>query len=200
MRGLFSIDSPLWHFINKLLYIFLLNLLWLICSLPVFTMGASTTAAYYVALKLVKDEEGYITQSFFRGFKTNFKQATIIWVILLAVGLFLGIDLSVYLSSSSVSPSRFVLMTVFFAAAVAYVLECIYVFPVLARFDNTIKRTMANAFLMAIRHLPYSILILTSNVIVTAIGFLLFPPVLFLGFGLMAFINSWFFVRIFCRY
>lgn len=200
MGGLFSIENPVWQFINRLLHIFLLNLLWIVCSLPVFTMGASTTAVYYVTLKMVRNEEGYTVRSFFDAFKTNFKQATVIWLILLLIGAFVGVDLTVYLRSTSVNVVGLVLMAAFFAVAVGFVFECIYVFALLARFDNTVKGTMVNALIMSIRHLPYSVLMLASNVILTAIGFLAFPPILLLGLPLMALVNSWFLVRVFDRY
>ena len=163
-------------------------------------MGASTTAVYYVTLKLVRDEEGYTIKSFFDSFKTNFKQATLIWIILLLVGIFLGVDLTVYLGASSVGAAGLVLMAAFFAVSVLFVFVNIYAFALLARFDNTVIGTLKNALILAIRHLPYSILMTSSNVILTAVGFLLFPPILLMGMGLTAFVNSWFLVKVFDRY
>ncbi|MBT9779882.1 DUF624 domain-containing protein [Clostridium sp. MCC353] len=200
MGGIFSIENPVWRFINKLLHVLLLNVLWIVCSIPLFTIGASTTAVYYVTLKLVRDEEGYTTKSFFDAFKTNFRQATVLWLILAAVGALIGADLAVYMRSSSISVFGMVLMAAFFAVAVIYLFMNIYVFALLARFDNTIRGTLKNAFLMSIRHLPSSISMIASNIILTAIGFLAFPPILLLGLPLMAFINSWFLVKIFDRY
>ena len=69
-----------------------LNLLWILCSLPVFTIGASTTALYYVTLKMVQDEESNITAMFFRAFRENFRQATTLWLIMLGIGLLLAGD------------------------------------------------------------------------------------------------------------
>lgn len=200
MGGIFSIENPVWQFINKLLHVLLLNLLWVVCSIPIITMGASTTAVYYVTLKLVRDEEGYTIKSFFDSFKTNFKQATLIWIILLLVGIFLGVDLTVYLGASSVGAAGLVLMAAFFAVSVLFVFVNIYAFALLARFDNTVIGTLKNALILAIRHLPYSILMTSSNVILTAVGFLLFPPILLMGMGLTAFVNSWFLVKVFDRY
>lgn len=200
MGGIFSIENPVWQFINKLLHVLLLNLLWVVCSIPIITMGASTTAVYYVTLKLVRDEEGYTIKSFFDSFKTNFKQATLIWIILLLVGIFLGVDLTVYLGASSVGAAGLVLMAAFFAVSVLFVFVNIYAFALLARFDNTVIGTLKNALILAIRHLPYSILMTASNVILTAVGFLLFPPILLMGMGLTAFVNSWFLVKVFDRY
>ena len=93
LQGLFNYDNPVWRFIGKLGDLIILNVLWLITSIPIVTIGASTTALYYVTLKLVRDEDGYTIRSFFKSFKENFKQSTIIWLIMLAVGLLIGFDL-----------------------------------------------------------------------------------------------------------
>ena len=81
----FDLDNVVWRTIDKIGKIFLLNLLWLICSLPVFTIGASTTALIYTSMKL-SDNEGYWHQNFFSSFKENFKQATALFFIYLAAG------------------------------------------------------------------------------------------------------------------
>ena len=79
MSSLFSINSPLWEMTDKLVRFLWLSILWSICSIPVVTMGASTTALYSVTLKYVRGEEGYLTSSFFRAFRENFRQSTIVW-------------------------------------------------------------------------------------------------------------------------
>lgn len=92
LSGLFNYDNPVWRFIGKFGDLILLNILFVICSIPIFTIGASTTAVYYVTLKLARNDDGYTIRSFFKSFKENFKQSTIIWLILLVVGIILGID------------------------------------------------------------------------------------------------------------
>lgn len=77
----FDLDNVVWRTIDKIGKIFLLNLLWLICSLPVFTIGASTTALIYTSMKL-SDNEGYWHQNFFSSFKENFKQATALFLFI----------------------------------------------------------------------------------------------------------------------
>ena len=73
LQGIFNYDNPVWRFIGKLGDLIILNILWIVCSIPVFTAGASTTAVYYVTLKLVRDEDDSTIRSFFRSFKSNFK-------------------------------------------------------------------------------------------------------------------------------
>ena len=92
LQGIFNYDNPVWRFIGKLGDLIILNILWIVCSIPVFTAGASTTAVYYVTLKLVRDEDDSTIRSFFRSFKSNFKQATAKWLILLAAAIVLDFD------------------------------------------------------------------------------------------------------------
>ena len=87
---LFSYDSKFSQIMLKLCYGCYLNLLWMVCSLPVFTAGAATAALYDVTLRLAREEEPPLTRQFFKAFRENFRQATILWLILLAVGILLG--------------------------------------------------------------------------------------------------------------
>ena len=78
--------------LNKMADLMWLNILTLICCIPVITAGAALTSMHYVALKIVRNEESYITRSFFKSFKTNFRQATLIWLLLMLVAAILGGD------------------------------------------------------------------------------------------------------------
>ncbi len=142
LSGFFNYDNPVWRFIGKFGDLIILNVLWLVCSLPVFTIGASTTAVYYVTLKLARDDDGYTIRSFFKSFKENFKQSTIIWLILLLAGAILGVDLyffaRLFNGSSTV---KTVMLTVFLAMALIYAAVAMYIFPLQSRFYNPLKRT-----------------------------------------------------------
>ncbi|MDO4295732.1 MAG: DUF624 domain-containing protein [bacterium] len=204
MGGLFNLDNPLWRFMGKLADLMLLNLLWILCSIPIVTMGASTTAVYYVTLKLVKDEEGYTARSFFKSFKENFKQSTIMWLIILVVCVILGVDLRLYISAmGSGGNVQRAMAILFFSLAVIFGLTVMYVFPLQAKFINPIKRTFINAFFMSIRHLPYTLLMIVITVFY--FGCVLFIPqmslfVIVFGITLPAFLNSYFYEKIFERY
>jgi len=201
MSGFFSIDNPVWAFIGKLADVILLNILWFICCIPIVTIGPSTTALYYVTLKLASDEEGYICRSFFRAFKTNFKQGTIIWLIMLAIGIIFYVDYSFYLKQVDLPTTvQNILYMVFFGMILIYFMVLTYVFPILSRFDNTIKNTLKNTLLISIRHLPWTILILVITFGLIFLSLTYVPVLLLLGFGLVAFINSYIFVHIFKNY
>ena len=105
MHNFFNPDNAVMQFITKVVYSVYLNILWFICCIPIVTAGASTTALFYVTLKMVRNEEGNITKAFFSSFKSNFKQSTIIWLILLALGIMLGVQKSVLFTVRMASSS-----------------------------------------------------------------------------------------------
>ena len=88
----FSYESKFSQLLLKICYSCYLNLLWFVCSLPVVTIGAATTALYYTSLKVIRGEESSLTQQFFHSFRENFKQATVLWLIMAGIGLFLAGD------------------------------------------------------------------------------------------------------------
>lgn len=209
LQGLFNYDNPVWRFIGKLGDLILLNILWVICCIPVFTIGASTTAVYYVTLKLSRDEDDSTIRSFFRSFKNNFRQATVIWLILLAAGIILYVDCW-FFSSGQMGLDRTlgaVLTAVSGSLMFIYLLIVTYVFPLQARFYNTVKRTIFNAFFMSIRHVAYTIgmLVIDGCLVAAAFLSLFYLPqafIIFVLFGmpLIAFVNSYFFTIIFKKY
>lgn len=196
LSGFFNYDNPVWRFIGKFGDLIILNILWVVCSIPIFTIGASTTAVYYVTLKLARNDDGYTIRSFFKSFKENFKQATIIWLIMLAVGLILVFDLLFFTKGGfNVSPQvRTVMVTIFLAMSIIYMAILTYIFPLQSRFYNTVRRTFFNAFFMSIRHLFQTIAIVAIDVAVV-FGMLMIPQIMMFGvlfgFPLLAFINSY---------
>lgn len=208
LQGIFNYDNPVWRFIGKLGDLMILNILWIICSIPIFTMGASTTAVYYVTMKLVRGDDGYTFRNFFKSFKENFKQATAIWLLMLLTGFILGFDLYFFMR---VLTGTSMFRTVFMAAicALSMIWLCIfsYVFPLQCRFYNPVKRTLFNAFFMSIRHFFHTLGMLVLDVLVVV--FFIFsiyymPQVTVLsimfGFPLIAFINSYILNPIFNKY
>ena len=152
---LFDLDSPVMRFLSKMADLMILNILTMICCLPLFTAGAAFTALHYVCLKMVRNEEGYIAKSYFKAFKENFKQATIIWLIfLVGFGILVG-DYYIIIKGQIAIPS-FVKFVIGFAIAFV-VLAANFVFAAQAKFANTVKQTIKNAFAMGIIQFPKSI-------------------------------------------
>ena len=185
----------------------ILNLICIVCCLPVITAGASITAMFYVTMKMVRNEEAYIVRSFFRSFKQNFKQATIINVLMLLAGVLLYFDMNICRSINGTLSQ--VLLVIFTMILVIYIMIFMYIYPVLAKFYNTIKNTLINAFLMSVRHLPYTILmVLISAAPVALLYFIqdgrtqlnILMVLILIGFSGVAYLNSFFFVKIFDKY
>ena len=145
MRNLFNLDGPLMQLINKVVYSVYLNILWFICCIPIVTIGASTTALFYVTLKIAKNDEGNITKAFFHSFRVNLKQSTIVWMILLCMGIILGVD-GYVVYHMRYENAFWTLCTAFLIiAAAAYAIVLMYIFPLMARFENTISAMFKNA-------------------------------------------------------
>ena len=151
MGRFFSMDNKFFTFMNKVADLCILNIICLVCCIPIVTAGASITAMYYVTLKMVRNEEAYIVRSFFKSFKDNFKQATIINLIMIAVGAVLYLDLNV--AKNMPGSAGQIFHVIFMAFVIIYYVLFLYVYPILARFYNTIRNTIKNALFMAIRHL-----------------------------------------------
>lgn len=156
MSRFFDMDSPVMRFLSKVADLLILNIITALCCIPIITIGASMTALHYVLLKMVRNEEGYIVRSFFKSFKENFKQATIIWAIILAFILVFVGDLFIMNYAAIAFPT--VLKMILLALAFFVFIVCIYVFPVLSRFDNSIRNTWKNALFMSVLSLPKTIL------------------------------------------
>ena len=185
MGKLFNIDSPVMRFLGKVADLMILNLVTLLCCIPVVTIGASLTAMHYVLLKMVRNEESYIVRSFFKSFKANFKQATVIWLFILFCIVIFVADLMIINHSGLEFPE--VLKILLFALfMVAYMVMC-YVFPVLARFDNTVPKTIKNALFMAILSFPKTVLMMVAYLLPMAVVyfFVMAVPLVFL-FGISA--------------
>ena len=198
---MFKLDSPLVNFLNKVADIMILGIVFMIACIPVITAGASFTAAYYMGFKMVKNEESYIIKGFFKAFRENFKQATILWLFVLVVAGVMAADYQIILYSgiSFASWVRIAMVSVTLVAA----LGLVFLFPLQARFQNTVKHTIKNAFLMALSHLPSAFLL----IIVYAIPYLilwlvpqLFPVVFLLGFGGIIYFQSFVLLRVFKKY
>ncbi len=142
--------------LTKMADLMWINILTLALCLPVITMGAALTAKDYMCYKLLKNEETGTTKGFFRSFRQNFKQATIIWLIMLVV-IVLGI-FDVFFALGLEGEGTQIVRAVMFAFLFFIYIGCIMIFPVLARFDNTIKGTIKSGLHMTVAILPRAIL------------------------------------------
>lgn len=197
MNQLINPEGAFLRFITKLVYSVWLNILWFICCIPIITIGPATTALFACCQKLVADEDGYVTAEFFRVFRANFKQATVIGLILTLIGIALGFDSYVLYHLHSSSVFWTLLTAVFIVACIAYAFLVSWIFPLLARFDNTTPAMFKNALLLSIRYLLCSIFILVIDFIMILIVVRFFTPAIIFGYGTCAFFHALLMRRIF---
>ena len=201
MRDIFNLDGPVFEALNRLADMVILNLLFLLCCVPVITIGASLTALSCVTLKMKDKEEGYVARTFFRSFRQNFRQATVIWLILLMAAAVMGVDFRILNSLSGVP--MLIVRTVVIIGAMIWCMIFFYVFPLLAKFENTITATLKNALLLSLANFPKAILIIVITVgaviltmwsqMTLVYGILVW---LLIGFALLSWINSTLQIRI----
>lgn len=213
MSDFFSFNGKFFRVADKFGNLFWLNLLCILCCIPIVTIGASLTACYYVTLRMVRNEEQYIARDFFRSFRQNFWQSTLIGIALgiIYLVLFLGMRL---LAVSDGAGNRLIPLAGFLgvingAALILTAMEAAYVFPLLAKFDNSVLNMMRNAIQIGFQHLPETVLILVMNAIapmllLTALllegAFWLLSFLICFGFSAPAFLCSLLLVRIFDQY
>ena len=193
---LFSYDSKFSQIMLKLCYGCYLNLLWMVCSLPVFTAGAATAALYDVTLRLAREEEPPLTRRFFKAFRENFRQATILWLILLGIGVLLGADGYILYhlykgTTGMVSVICTLGLALIIVAAIAYVIVLLYVFPLVASVKNTNWAMLKNALLIGIHYLFCTILVFAIHFAMFFAVVAVFTPLIVFGEGLCALLSSY---------
>lgn len=205
MSSFFNMDSPIMRFLSRVCDLIILNLLTIVCCIPVFTAGASITALFSVTLKMVKGEESYIVKGFFKGFKENFKQSTIIWLIVAILGFFLFMDYRAAILLPGNIKSIF--QVLIGAIVVIYLMVFTYIFPYVARFQNDLKNIFKNSLLIAVLNLPWTLVMIICPAVLAVITFLTATTLVYgsmlwilMGFAVVAYFNSIVFRRIFVKY
>ncbi len=158
MKKLFDMDNPFWRALSVAADLLILNLLALICSLPVITAGAAFTAMTDVIVHMVRKEEGYVAKPFFRAFAANFKKATLLWLLVLLAGGLLYFD---YLAAAAYIPA---LRLPILALSLLVLAAAMYAFALLSRYENTLFGTLKNAVILAVGYFPRTLLMLVFAV------------------------------------
>ena len=202
---LFDPESPMMIALSKLADVIVCNIMFCLFSLPVITIGASLTALYTCMQRLIKDDErdeGLVFQVFWRAFKSNFRQATLLWLVCLGAFAFLG---AYYRITMSMGGSLgWVYRMTFYLLCLLFLFGFLYIFPLQARYQNKVRYTLRNAWLMSVAALPWTLLSLAVVVMALFLTFYMnrdMNSALYIwavaGFGLVAYIQSFFFFRAF---
>ena len=186
MGNFFSLDSPLMQGLGKLVDLVILNVLTIVCCIPIVTVGAAVTALYDVTGRLMRDE-GRLWSDYWKAFRSNFKQATVLWLIFLGIGCLLLFSLYFYTNVEMAGQTVLYLLAVMLILVWAIALS--WVFPLQAKFYNKIKDTIRNAVYCGIAYLPRSVLMAVMNMLPWVL--MLFWPALFLQISIL-WVGVWF--------
>lgn len=200
MSKLFDHDAPLMQVLILIGNLIVLNTLWLICCIPVITAGAATTAVYYTMYQFATDGSEAVFKPFFRTFKKEFKQSTLVWLALLVIGFVFLCDIS-FLASL---PQFGVLWIVLGILLLLYAVALTHIFAILGRFDTDIKTALKSCYLVAIMNFPRSLLVLLLSAAPVLIFIFMpyqvlntLPLWVGLAFGMIFYLNAKLFLRSF---
>lgn len=200
MGNLFSVDNPIFQVMNKVCDVILLSIVYVLCCIPVFTIGPATTALYYTIVKVVRRERGYLFTEYFKSFRANFKIGSVLTILLILAYAILWVDRNYARSLFEVNAGLgFAMMCVF--NAIILVLSCtvVYVFPVLSRFTIKGFQLIKTSFFISIRHLP-STIVLGVILGLTGVAIYLTPIAFFFVPGLASLLCSYPIERVFKKY
>ncbi|MFP4697337.1 MAG: YesL family protein [Eubacteriales bacterium] len=189
MSGLFRIDGPIYKFFNIAYYLLIVNFLWIIFSLPIISIGASTTAMFYVLRKVLHDEESGEFRDFWKSFKMNFKQATIIWIGLLMI---VGAIFFIIFNKDVFSEMSDFVFYIGIAICFQVFVISIYIFPLLSQFEIGTKDLIRTSFLIGNKHLLTTVIC----ILILAILIFLFKFVGWVSFGIYGLSAGYFIDRV----
>ena len=167
-------DSPIMSFLARVADLVILNVLWLLCCLPVVTAGASTTAMYHVVRHLQEESTSSVTRDFFRSFKSDFRQATPVYLLLLIPAAAVVMNARI-LSAQSSDVVPVYVRAIWMVSALMLTFVVSFVYPVMAYFDDTVWKTLRTAAVLAVAKLPRTVLISAINLLPIIILFVSLP-------------------------
>ncbi|MBR3770682.1 MAG: DUF624 domain-containing protein [Clostridium sp.] len=163
---LFSTEGALYKFMMQFVDLLVLNFMWILCSIPLITIGASTAAAAAVTMKMAKDEESYIAKQFLKEFKRNWKQGTILWGMILLSAYALYLDVQILKASEN--PSLLVIcmtMGLIFLMVICFT----YSFALIARYENSIPNTIRNSMKIVMQYFGRTLVLLFSIALIIVV-------------------------------
>jgi uncharacterized membrane protein YesL len=206
LNTLFSADSDLMRGLTKLADVMILNFLFIVTSLPVVTLGASLTALNFTAMRIGTGACVSVSSDYFRSFRQNFRQATVIGLVLALLAAVLA-AWYVVLGTLALAPlAEFILLAVWYVLAFAFAIMTLFVFPYLATFEGRTRDVFRNARLMSWKHL-FTSLVALAIIALCGTATLFYPQAagygllwLLAGFAGIAVVNGLLFTRVFSSY
>lgn len=200
MHTLFNPENKFWNFMGKITDVAVMSILWLITSLPIITVGASTAAFYSFTLDAIGDLEGNVFTTYFSAFRENFKKSTLIWLMQIAAFAAMGVNLYAawhfYLAKGVIALGLFSLAL---CGMLILIGTSVYLHPILVSYDFPIKKIITDSFIMAIGnlHVTLSIIVIFGA---AAVGIYYVSGLFFFWLGLAFFFSSYFIWGLFLKY
>ena len=193
-------DNAFFTFLSKACDVLFLSFIWVVACIPIVTIGPANTALYYATVKVIRRDRGYLFREFFKSFKLNFKRAFAVGVLLTVLFVILGIDIRWARQNISDGGAFIsILYGIFIAIIFLLISVTIYVFPILSRFDMTVKQLLKAAVFISMRHLPSTIAMLVITAI-GALGIYIIPIAVLVIPAAVVLLNSFFMERILKKY
>lgn len=208
VKDILNLDNSFFSFMKKIGWVFLLNLLFLVTSIPIVTIGASTTAMYTVINKLIEEREFQFFKDYFRAFRENFVLSTCMWLLVAVVLLIVWLDVTyVFAYMTGIIGIFMKVGTVLLAVIFCMLANAI--FPVIAKFDITLKEIIPTVIGMSVQHILLGLESVVFTIVVFGGCYLIIQSGFFLGlfilfplaaFGIHAFMQSYLYQKIFEDY
>lgn len=179
---------------EKVFDILILGILWIVCCLPLITIGASTTALYYAVVKCIKNNDGYAAKLFFHSFRQNFVPATILWIIFAGITFAMHLNIGILMHKSGGYVGLFFICVYAFVSVYLLIMAC-YAFPALSRFDMNVGWIFKLSMYMGVRYLLTSLALLLVLACALALIWSI-PMLIFLAPGPVMFLMSEFLERV----
>lgn len=160
MDKIFNSDNAVMRVLSKIFDMGWLSIIYLVFCIPVFTIGAATTSLYYVSAKVLRHNRSYVWREFWSSFKTNFRQSTIIWVLMVLAYLLLVWNIQIVGITDSASEYGGYLAGVYVAMMIIITCIASYVFPILSRFELKVTKLLRFSLYCAFRHILHTIVLL----------------------------------------
>lgn len=192
MKRFLNPENRLFTAIGKVGDHLLLGLLWWLCSLPVFTVGAASAATSSVSMRIMEGKEYRVLRNFFADFRQNFRQSTLLWLAYLVLGLVLVLDLVFYSGTSGVLLGGFLVLTLMYFACLSWV------FPYTAHFRCTFLGAVRASFTLAMGNIGCTALMMLLRAALCVLSYYISFLLPFLP-GLIAMADSFLLLRAFDR-
>lgn len=196
-----TLANPVLDFINTLCNFVVLNLVFLISCLPVITIGTALSSLYYVTLREARGEYGYLVRTYIKEFRKNLKSGTAAFAVLFVIGAVILFNLAFWFNLGGIPAA--VITGLMAVGAIVWLFTFTYTFPLIARFNNSTKQTLINAFCLMMSNVKATLALLLIYVMVLFLCVFLVPMKLMMvlfGFAFIAYCQSFVFKKVFEPY